>query len=112
MRHCIASCSFVLARVLLRNSHGRRVPRWYGEKMRRKIQAGAGVENLRLRCPYFYDVALALHATDGAPSVADLVISTFRSRYKVRLIAFVNSFLGVCSAVNCTTSINVGHFKV
>ena len=60
-----------------------RVPRWYGEKMRRKIQAGAGVENLRLRCPYFYDVALALHATDGAPSVADLVISTFRSRYKV-----------------------------
>lgn len=41
------------------------------------------MENLRLRCPYFYDVALALHATDGAPSVADLVISTFRSRYKV-----------------------------
>jgi len=58
--------------------------------MRRKIQAGAGVENLRLRCPYFYDVALALHATDGAPSVADLVISTFRSRYKVRLIASVS----------------------
>lgn len=51
--------------------------------MRRKIQAGAGVENLRLRCPYFYDVALALHATDGAPSVADLVMSTFRSRYQV-----------------------------
>ncbi len=51
--------------------------------MRRKIQAGAGVENLRLRCPYFYNVALALHSIDGAPSVADLVISTFRSRYKV-----------------------------
>ncbi|BDA42269.1 probable DNA replication complex GINS protein PSF3 [Coccomyxa sp. Obi] len=59
-----------------------KVPRWYGEKMRRKIQAGAGVENLRLRCPYFYNVALALHSIDGAPSVADLVISTFRSRYK------------------------------
>lgn len=52
--------------------------------MRRKIQAGAGVENLRLRCPYFYDVAVLLRGIDRAPAVDDLVNATFRLRYKVR----------------------------
>jgi hypothetical protein len=56
--------------------------------MRRKIKAGAGVENLRLRCPYFYDVAVLLEGIDGAPSVAELANSTFRLRYKVRRLRF------------------------
>ena len=45
----------------------RRLPRWYGERMRRKVQAGAGVESLRARCAWFYDVAQRLHALEGAP---------------------------------------------
>lgn len=52
--------------------------------MRRKIQAGAGVENLRLRCPYFYDVAVLLRGIDRAPAVDKLVNDTFQMRYKVR----------------------------
>lgn len=60
------------------------MPRWYGERMRRKIQAGAGVESLRLRCPYFYEVASRLHALDGGPPVEDFAAATFRARYKAR----------------------------
>ncbi len=51
--------------------------------MRRKIQAGAGVENLRLRCPYFYDVALLLHSMERGPALADFAMKTFQARYKV-----------------------------
>lgn len=51
--------------------------------MRRKIQAGAGVENLRLRCPYFYDVALLLHSMERGPPLADFAMKTFQARYKV-----------------------------
>ena len=60
-----------------------RQPKWYGERMRRKIQAGAGVENLRLRCPYFYDVALLLHSIERGPPLADFAMKTFQARYKV-----------------------------
>ena len=62
-----------------------RQPKWYGERMRRKIQAGAGVENLRLRCPYFYDVALLLHSRERGPSLAEFAMKTFQARYKVVL---------------------------
>ena len=60
-----------------------RQPKWYGERMRRKIQAGANVENLRLRCPYFYDVALLLHGIEHGPSLAEFAMKTFQARYKV-----------------------------
>ncbi len=60
-----------------------RQPKWYGERMRRKIQAGAGVENLRLRCPYFYDVALLLHSIERGPALAEFAMKTFQARYKV-----------------------------
>jgi len=51
--------------------------------LRRKIQAGAGVENLRLRCPYFYDVALLLHSMERGPPLAEFAMKTFQARYKV-----------------------------
>ena len=60
-----------------------RQPKWYGERMRRKIQAGAGVENLRLRCPYFYDVALLLHSIERGPPLAEFAMKTFQARYRV-----------------------------
>lgn len=63
----------------------RRLPRWYGERMRRKVQAGAGVESLRARCAWFYDVAQRLHALEGAPpDVGPFAAATFRARYRVR----------------------------
>lgn len=38
------------------------LPVFYGNKMRRKMKAGAGCEDLRVRCPHYYTVATALHA--------------------------------------------------
>lgn len=35
---------------------------FYGNKMRRKMKAGAGCEDLRVRCPHYYAVATRLHA--------------------------------------------------
>lgn len=35
---------------------------FYGNKMRRKMKAGAGCEDLRVRCPHYYTVATQLHA--------------------------------------------------
>lgn len=41
------------------------------------------MENLRLRCPYFYDVALLLHSIERGPSLAEFAMKTFQARYKV-----------------------------
>lgn len=35
---------------------------FYGNKMRRKMKAGAGCEDLKVRCPHYYSVATELHA--------------------------------------------------
>jgi len=37
-----------------------RLPKCYGKKMREKMRAGPGCEDLKMRCPYFYTVALGL----------------------------------------------------
>ena len=42
------------------------------------------MENLRLRCPYFYDVALLLHSIERGPSLAEFAMKTFQARYKVK----------------------------
>jgi hypothetical protein len=38
------------------------LPVFYGGKMRRKMKAGAGCEDLRARCPHYYATATRLHA--------------------------------------------------
>ena len=73
-----------------------RQPKWYGERMRRKIQAGAGVENLRLRCPYFYDVALLLHSMERGLPLAEFAMQTFQARYKA----------SPCCCMHANTAIN------
>ena len=73
-----------------------RQPKWYGERMRRKIQAGAGVENLRLRCPYFYDVALLLHSMERGLPLAEFAMQTFQARYKA----------SPCCCMHASTAIN------
>lgn len=64
--------------------------------MRRKIQAGAGVENLRLRCPYFYDVALLLHSMERGLPLAEFAMQTFQARYKA----------SPCCCMHANTAIN------
>jgi hypothetical protein len=51
--------------------------------MQRKMDVGAGCEDLRARCPYFYEVACKVHVATGSDQVADFVNNTFRARYKV-----------------------------
>ena len=60
-----------------------RLPRWFGRKMQRKLEAGAGCEDLRTRCPYFYTVAQQLSALCTQDRLAPFVIKTFTNRYKV-----------------------------
>ena len=62
------------------------MPKWYGERMRRKVQAGAGCEDLRRRCPYFYDVAMRLHSLGAPPAVGEFTNATFRARYRASCI--------------------------
>ena len=52
------------------------------------MKAGAGCEDLRVRCPHYYSVATRLHAAMQASLTADegfpaFILNTFRSRYKV-----------------------------
>ena len=61
-----------------------RLPKCYGKKMREKMRAGPGCEDLKMRCPYFYSVAMDLQAfiyNDDA--LAPFVEKTFRDRYQV-----------------------------
>jgi GINS complex subunit 3 len=47
------------------------------------MDVGAGCEDLRARCPYFYEVACKVHEATGSEQVAAFVNNTFRARYKV-----------------------------
>ncbi|EFN54484.1 hypothetical protein CHLNCDRAFT_59701 [Chlorella variabilis] len=63
------------------------LPVFYGNKMRRKMKAGAGCEDLKVRCPHYYSVATRLHSAMQACLTADedfpaFILNTFRSRYK------------------------------
>lgn len=63
-----------------------RPPPFYGKKLRRKLKAGASCEDLRVRCPYFYDVGCTLHSLGAAtPELANFLNETFADRYKVCL---------------------------
>ena len=53
------------------------------------MKAGAGCEDLRVRCPHYYAVAARLHAAMLACGTADeafpaFILNTFRGRYKAR----------------------------
>lgn len=63
------------------------LPNIYGDRMRRKIKAGAGCEDLRVRCKYFYTAAARVHAAMAATGAADdsfpqFIVSTFAARYR------------------------------
>ena len=58
------------------------------------LQAGAHVEDLRTRCPYFYEVALRLAALGHFEGLGKFVHSCFQRRYKVRLLSRLRSAPG------------------
>jgi len=74
------------------------MPRFYGNKMQRKMDVGAGCEDLRARCPYFYEVACKVHQATGSEQVAAFVNNTFRARYKVGL-SFPRLLAGSCPCI-------------
>ena len=59
------------------------MPRYYNVKMQRKMEVGAGCEDLRARCPQFYGVACKLYTATSNDIMANFVNNTFRARYKV-----------------------------
>ena len=63
------------------------MPRYYSSKMQRKMEVGARCEDLRARCPQFYEVACKMHEVTGDDSMGNFVNSTFRARYKVSVSA-------------------------
>lgn len=63
------------------------MPPSFAGKMRRKLQAGAQVENLRARCPYFYTVAEQFNGMITSEDIPTFVTATFTQRYKVSTTA-------------------------
>ncbi len=54
--------------------------------MREKMRAGPGCEDLKMRCPYFYTVALGLQPfVYNDDALAPFVVKTFRARYQVSI---------------------------
>jgi GINS complex subunit 3 len=54
--------------------------------MREKMRAGPGCEDLKMRCPYFYTVALGLQPfVYNDDALAAFVAKTFRARYQVSI---------------------------
>jgi GINS complex subunit 3 len=70
-----------------RNMVRAELPVYYGSKMRRKLKAGPGCEDLRVRCPHWYTAAGKIHAAMAATGSADeafpaFVLSSFAGRYR------------------------------
>ena len=59
------------------------MPPSFAGRMRRKLQVGAAVENLRARCPYFYTVAEHFNGMITSEDIPAFVTATFTQRYKV-----------------------------
>jgi GINS complex subunit 3 len=62
-------------------------PPFFGNRMRRKVKAGAACEDLKSRCAYFYTVALRVHSAMQATGSIDenfpgFIFSTFANRYR------------------------------
>ena len=63
-----------------------RLPKCYGKRMREKMRAGPGCEDLKVRSPYFYSVAAALHPVIDSDTLATFVNTSFRDRYQVAVM--------------------------
>ena len=60
-----------------------RLPAFYGQKFQRRVKAGAACEDLRVRCPHFYEVGCSLHDRLDSPELGAFLQSTFSERYRV-----------------------------
>lgn len=63
------------------------LPIYFKDHMRRKIRAGPGCENLRVRCNHFYTVAHKVHGAmvasgHGDEGFPDFIAQTFSGRYR------------------------------
>lgn len=87
---------WLAADVAARNMVTVRLPKCYGKRMREKMRAGPGCEDLKLRSPYFYTVALAiqphLYSDD---TLATFINKSFKDRYQELLSKAHTSDTGV-----------------
>ncbi|KAL3133359.1 hypothetical protein ABBQ38_007231 [Trebouxia sp. C0009 RCD-2024] len=82
--------------VAARNMVAVRLPPCYGKKMREKMRAGPGCEDLKVRSPYFYSVALGLQPhLYSNDTLAPFVIKSFKDRYQELLSKAHTSDTGV-----------------
>ncbi|KAJ7564820.1 hypothetical protein O6H91_02G034800 [Diphasiastrum complanatum] len=58
------------------------LPTFYGQKLRKEIQADPGCVDLRSRCPYFYELGCKLSPITSDPTLGAFLLSTLRGRYK------------------------------
>lgn len=84
-----------------------RLPPAYGQKIRRKMQAGCEVEDLRIRTPFFYDVAGEIQPY-LSENIATFAESTFRARYKVTFQPCFVACLPLCFVVPDAEHGNLG----
>lgn len=71
--------------------------------MQRKMEVGASCEDLRARCPQFYEVAYKLHEATGDEGMGNFVNNTFRARYKVIFLNGLSSGILVQPSSSCRT---------
>lgn len=67
------------------------LPACFGPRLRRRLRAGAGCEDLRARCPSFYSAGLQVHSAGLACGSADetlpeFLLATLRARYRALLM--------------------------
>ena len=68
--------------------------------MREKMRAGPGCEDLKVRSPYFYTVAAALHPVTESDTLASFVNTSFRARYQVSHTAGAVAAAAAAAVVN------------
>eukprot|EP00892_Ulva_mutabilis_P006716 jgi/Ulvmu1/4416/UM002_0141.1 len=57
-------------------------PNFLGDRIQRRLTAGAACENLKARCPYYYSMAKEFCALDSTdPAISHSIFSSFRERF-------------------------------
>eukprot|EP00752_Nemacystus_decipiens_P004561 g4163.t1 len=68
------------------------LPKHYTDRFREQLEAGPGAVNLRERCPFYYEVGVALAALTGDQRLQDTLLMVFSGeRFKSLLDCSLNS---------------------
>lgn len=59
-----------------------KLPKFYGDRVRREVQADPGCVSVREYCPFFYEFGLKAAPIVPDTSLTDFLVTTFRGRYQ------------------------------